>query len=263
MKMAVLVAVLWAVIPAFGGDMHTEAPSLRLTVVFNNVSFDRRLRTSWGFSCLIEGTEETILFDTGGVGDILLGNMKRMNIDPMVIDMVFLSHIHADHTGGLEALLKQNPHVTVCLPECFPDSFKQAIKSYGANVKSVRKPIRLLYRVHSSGEMGDSIKEQALILETSNGLVIINGCAHPGIVNMVRKARELFKVDVYLVMGGFHLAGISSAGIREIIRMLKEIGVKKVAPSHCTGEKAIAFFREAWGDDFLESGVGAIIELPQ
>jgi len=64
-------------------------------------------------------------------------------------------------------------------------------------------------------------------------------------------------------MGGFHLAGMSNAGIRETIRMLKKIGVKKVAPSHCTGEKAITFFREAWGDNFLEGGVGAIIELPQ
>jgi len=262
-KMVVLVAVFWAVTFAFGGNMQTEAPSLRLTVIFNNVPFDTGLRTSWGFSCLIEGIEQTILFDTGGEGSILLGNMKRMNIDPMAVDMVFLSHIHADHTGGLEALLKQNPHVTVWLPECFPDSFKEAIKSYGANVKSVRKPTRLLNGVHSSGELGDSIKEQALILETSNGLVIITGCAHPGIVNVVRKAKELFKAEVYLVMGGFHLAGMGNARIREIIRMLKEIGVKKVAPSHCTGENAITFFREAWGDNFLEGGVGAIIELPQ
>jgi len=261
--MVVLVAAFWAVPFAFGVDMQTETPFLRLTVVFNNVPFNTSLRTSWGFSCLVEGTEQTILFDTGGESNILFGNMKRMNKDPMAVDMVFLSHIHADHTGGLEALLKQNPHVTVCLPECFPDFFKQAIKSYGANVKSVRRPARLLNRVHSTGEMGDWIKEQALILETSNGLVIITGCAHPGIVNVVGKAKELFKVEVYLVMGGFHLGGMSNTGIREIIRMLKEIGVKKVAPSHCTGEKAIALFREAWGDNFLEGGVGAIIELLQ
>jgi len=262
-KIVVLVAFLWAVISAFEGNLHTEAPFLRLTVIFNNVPFDTRLRTSWGFSCLIEGTEQTILFDTGGDGNILLCNMKRMNIDPTAVDMVFLSHVHADHTGGLQALLRQNPHVTVWVPEWFPDSFKQAIKSYGANVRSVRKPTRLFYQVHSSGEMGDSIKEQALILETSNGLVIISGCAHPGVVNVVREAKELFKVEVYLVMGGFHLAGMSNAGIREIIRMLKDLGVKKVAPSHCIGEKAIGFFREAWGDNFLEGGVGAIIELPQ
>ena len=70
-------------------------------------------------------------------------------------------------------------------------------------------------------------------------------------------------VEVYLVMGGFHLAGMSNSQVRETISALKELGVKRVAPSHCTGEKAIAFFKEAWGDNFLEGGVGAIIEMPQ
>ena len=241
--------------------MQTKAPKLRLAVVFNNVSLDRRLSTSWGFSCLIEWRDETILFDTGGDGSILLGNMKQVNIDPMAVDTVFLSHIHADHTGGLEALLKQNHHVNVWLPESFPGSFKDMIKSYGAEVKSVLKPARIVEGVHSSGEMGDRLIEQALILETSNGLVILTGCAHPGIVNVVRKAKQLSKGEVYLVMGGFHLAGLSNEQIREVIRMLKEMGVKKVAPSHCTGEKALAFFQEAWGDNFLAGGVGAIIGL--
>lgn len=263
MKMIVSVAILWIVTFAFGGDMQTEALNLRLTVIFNNVSLDKHLRTSWGFSCLIEGKDKTILFDTGGDGNILLGNMKQMNIDPISVDTVFLSHIHADHTGGLEALLRQNPHVSVWLPESFPGSFKDMIKSYGAKVKSVRKPTQILERVHSSGEMGDRIIEHALILETSGGLVIITGCAHPGIVNVVRKAKELSKGQIYLVMGGFHLAGMSDERIGSIIGMFKEMGVKKVAPSHCTGEKAIAFFREAWGDNFIEGGLGAIINLPQ
>ena len=123
------------------------------------------------------------------------------------------------------------------------------------------KPARIVEGVHSSGEMGDRIIEQALVLETSDGLVILTGCAHPGIVNVVRKAKQLSKGEVYLVMGGFHLAGLSNEQIREVIRMLKEMGVKKVAPSPCTGEKALAFFQEAWGDNFLVGGVGAIIGL--
>lgn len=243
--------------------MQTQAPSLRLTVVFNNVSFDRRLRTGWGFSCLIEGTKQTILFDTGDEARILLDNMSIMNIDPMSANIVFLSHIHADHTGGLEGLLKENPHIKVCLPKSFPISFHQAITGYGAKIKAVDNPTRLFTSVHSSGEIGDRIKEQALILETSNGLLIITGCAHPGIVKVVRKAKKCFKDDIYLVMGGFHLAGMTNSQVRETISTLKELGVKNAAPSHCTGEKATAFFREAWGDNFLEGGVGAIIELPQ
>jgi 7,8-dihydropterin-6-yl-methyl-4-(beta-D-ribofuranosyl)aminobenzene 5'-phosphate synthase len=263
MKMVGLFTGLWIVAVASGEVMATEARIIRVSVTFNNVAYDTQLTTSWGFSSLIEGAEETILFDTGGNGNILLGNMRRMNKDPMAIDTVFLSHIHTDHTGGLEALLRQNPNVHVYLPESFPASFKQAVKSYGAQVTPVHEPTRLLSRVHSSGEMGDRIKEHALILETSQGLIIISGCAHPGIVNMVKKAKEILKDEVYLVMGGFHLGGMSAKRIRKIINMLKELGVRKVAPSHCTGEKAIALFRKSWGDNFLEGGLGAIIELPQ
>lgn len=243
--------------------MQAETPFLRLTVIYNNIPFDNRLRTGWGFSCLIKGTEQTILFDTGGEAKILLDNMSLMNIDPMSVNIVFLSHIHADHTGGLEGLLKENPHITVYLPESFPISFRQAITRYGAKIKAVDNPTPLFDSVYSSGEMGDGIKEQALFLETSSGLLIIAGCAHPGIVRVVRKAKKCFKDDIYLVMGGFHLAGMTNSQLRETISALKELGVKRVAPSHCTGEKAIAFFKEAWGDNCLEGGVGAIIELPQ
>ena len=244
------------------GNIQAEASLIRLSVIFNNVSFDTCLKTSWGFSCLIEGTKDTILFDTGDQGDILLYNMKRMNIDPMGIDIVFLSHAHADHTGGLEALLKKNNRVTVYLPESFPISFKQTVKTYGASVKAVDGPIQILDHVYSSGKMGDPIKEQALILKTPDGVAVITGCAHPGIANVVGKAKDLFNDDFCLVMGGFHLRGMTDPQIREIIRKLKQLGVDKIAPSHCTGEKAIDLFRKSWRDNFLEGGAGAIIELP-
>jgi 7,8-dihydropterin-6-yl-methyl-4-(beta-D-ribofuranosyl)aminobenzene 5'-phosphate synthase len=110
--------------------------------------------------------------------------------------------------------------------------------------------------------MGAWIKEQALILETKHGLVVVTGCAHPGVVNVVRKATALFNQNVYLALGGFHLMGMGPTQIREIIRQLKSLGVKQVAPSHCTGDKAISLFKEAWGDNFLEGGAGAIITLP-
>jgi 7,8-dihydropterin-6-yl-methyl-4-(beta-D-ribofuranosyl)aminobenzene 5'-phosphate synthase len=247
---------------AFRRNMQTETPFIKLSVLFNNVSFDPRLRTGWGFSCLIEGTKQRILFDTGDQGAILIDNMERMNIDPMGIDDVFLSHAHADHTGGLEAFLKKSPRVTVYMPESFPFSFKQTVESHGASVKAVGDPIQIVDRVYSIGEMGTQIKEQALVLRTSNGLVIITGCAHPGIADVVRRAKDLCNDDFYLVMGGFHLGGMTGAQVSEIIRTLKQAGVDKVAPSHCTGEKAIALFKNAWGDNFLAGGVGAIIEVP-
>jgi 7,8-dihydropterin-6-yl-methyl-4-(beta-D-ribofuranosyl)aminobenzene 5'-phosphate synthase len=247
---------------ALGGTMNSDKPMLTLTVVFNNVAFDARLKTSWGFSCLIEGKEQTILFDTGGDEHILIDNLKRLGIDPAMIDMVFLSHPHGDHTGGLWGILKRNPRITVWLTESFPASFKQAVSGYGASLKALNRPTRLFEGVHSGGERGDWIKEQALILETTQGLVIVTGCAHPGIVNVVKKATERFDRKAFLVLGGFHLMGMGTRQIEEIIEQLKRMGVKQVAPSHCTGDKAISLFRSAWGDGFLEGGAGAVIRLP-
>lgn len=108
--------------------------------------------------------------------------------------------------------------------------------------------------------MGDGIREQALILDTAKGLIVITGCAHPGVVKVVTRAKQVLNRDAYLAVGGFHLKGMSASEIQAIIIMLQEMGVKKVAPSHCTGEVAMALFRQIWGDDFLEGGLGAIIE---
>jgi 7,8-dihydropterin-6-yl-methyl-4-(beta-D-ribofuranosyl)aminobenzene 5'-phosphate synthase len=242
------------------GIIPTAVAPVKITVIFNNLAYNTLLRTSWGFSCLLETAVHTILFDAGGDGEVLLSNMKHLAVDLRTIDLVVVSHIHADHTGGLQAFLQLNPRVTTYLPESFPAAFQQAIKSCGVDVRTVGAPVQLSGRVFSSGEMGEEIREQALILDTAKGLIVITGCAHPGVVKVVRKAKQHLNRDVYLLMGGLHLKGMSSSQVQGIITMLKEMGVKKVAPSHCTGELTMALFREAWGDNFLEGGVGAIIE---
>ena len=100
------------------GEMEKSVSGqLRLHIVFNNVPYKAGLGTGWGFSCLIEGLAETVLFDTGGDGDILLANIQQLGLDVGVVDAVVLSHIHTDHTGGLDAVLAHNPELTVYLPE--------------------------------------------------------------------------------------------------------------------------------------------------
>jgi 7,8-dihydropterin-6-yl-methyl-4-(beta-D-ribofuranosyl)aminobenzene 5'-phosphate synthase len=235
---------------------------LRLTILFNNVPCDARLTTGWGFSCVVHGTEKNILFDTGGNGDVLLSNMEKLQVSPQDLDLVVLSHVHGDHTGGLQSLLSKNAHVTVYLPSSFPQRFKDDIKHKNANVVSVDEPMEICKGVYSSGEMGHGIREQCLILKTREGLVIITGCAHPGIVNMVKHAKKWFKDEIYLVIGGFHLMGDNEREVKEIIAELRQIGVKKIAPSHCTGEGPIELFKKAWGQDFLRSGCGAVIKIP-
>jgi 7,8-dihydropterin-6-yl-methyl-4-(beta-D-ribofuranosyl)aminobenzene 5'-phosphate synthase len=250
-------------IVAVGGTETTDQGQLRFHVVFNNVPHKAGLQTGWGFSCLIEGLDKTVLFDTGGDGNILLSNMQRLGLDAEAVDAVVLSHIHGDHTGGLGAFLARNPDVTVFMPQSFPASFQQEVKRLGAAIETVSGPQLLLHSVYSTGEMGWAIKEQALIVDTPQGLIVMTGCAHPNVADMAERAKEYLHKNIYLLMGGFHLGGRSDAEIRAIIKRLKALGVKRVAPSHCTGDNAIRMFRDEWTDDFVEGGLGAVIAMPR
>jgi 7,8-dihydropterin-6-yl-methyl-4-(beta-D-ribofuranosyl)aminobenzene 5'-phosphate synthase len=238
------------------------AAEVRITVLLNNVPQRPGLVTSWGFACLIEGLERTILFDTGGDGSVLLANMRRLGLSPKAVEDIVLSHIHADHTGGLDELLAAHADLDVWLPSEFPAGFQQAIAERGARVRPVSAGGRLFGNAWSTGPLGDGIVEQALILDTAQGLVVVTGCAHPGIVRIAETAVRLTGKRIHLLMGGFHLVGAGRKDIEAIIGRLRALGVEKVAPSHCTGEEAIAQFRKAWGKDFVKGGLGAVIEVP-
>jgi 7,8-dihydropterin-6-yl-methyl-4-(beta-D-ribofuranosyl)aminobenzene 5'-phosphate synthase len=242
--------------------MAAEAKGMRITVVYNNVAYAPELETAWGFAAVLETTGGTVLFDTGGDGRRLLANMQRLGLEPEHVDAVVLSHIHADHTGGLDEFLARNARVTVYLPQSFPVGFRRAVEQHGARVETVGGPRRLFGNVHSTGEMDQGTKEQGLIVDTEVGLVVVTGCAHPDIVDMAKAAREYLGKDIALLMGGFHLLGRSEGQIRGILRALHDLQVRKVAPSHCTGDEAIALFRETWGKEFIEGGCGATIQVP-
>lgn len=213
---------------------------MKITVVFDNVAHDKNLQTGWGFAAFIEGLEKKILFDTGGDGPVLLSNMQKLGIDVKGIDIVFLSHGHGDHTGGLNNVLENNK-------KC--------------KVVSMDDPGVLCKRARSTGQMGAWIKEQSLVIDTKKGLVVIAGCAHPGIVDVVKHVKEYFDKDIYLLMGGFHLEYIIAFKVKTIVSELKELGVRKIAPSHCTGKRAIKLFKQAWGKDFIDLGCGRSISV--
>ena len=240
---------------------QAKSPFLRIRVIFDNVRYAKQLETAWGFSCIIEGMPQVILFDTGSDGNLLLANMKKMGIDPRNVNAVFLSHIHGDHIGGLGVFLQHNPRVTVYLPASFPASLKESITGTGAKVRALDKPEKLFDKVYTTGELDSWIKEQSLVIDTPKGLVIVTGCAHPGVVQIVSRTKNRLKKEVYLLMGGFHLGGQPLGELQRVAEELKKLGVQKVAPSHCTGEAARKLFRQLWGRNFIESGVGAVIEL--
>jgi 7,8-dihydropterin-6-yl-methyl-4-(beta-D-ribofuranosyl)aminobenzene 5'-phosphate synthase len=230
---------------------------MRIIIIYDNRTLDPNLTSGWGFSCLVG---DDLLFDTGGDGRTLLSNMTKMGIDPAGIRTVVLSHAHGDHTGGLGALLGTGVRPTVYVPRSFPARFKADVRSLTTLVE-VHGPVEIRPSIHTTGEVGRGLVEQALAVETGDGLVVVTGCAHPGVVKMVRRAKESAGDEVYLVMGGFHLGGTSQRQVKAVIADFRQLGVQRVAPCHCTGDRSIRVFAEEYGDDFIETGVGMVLDI--
>ena len=231
-----------------------------IAILYDNNPYDERLKTVWGFSCLVERGDLALLFDTGGDAPTLLSNMATLGLDPVEIDIIVLSHIHGDHVGGLGGILADNEKVTVYLPRSFPAGFKAQVKAH-AHLVEVQEPIEIAEGIHTTGEMGKGIPEQSLVLVTKQGLVVITGCAHPGIVSIVKRTKEITGGEVYLVMGGFHLGSASKAAIEGIFEDFRRLGVQKVAPCHCSGDLARSAFEKAYGENFVLAGVGRRLKI--
>jgi len=242
--------------PEISIKSEEEKPEITLISVYDNYQVDLEFKTAWGFATIIKTPKELILFDTGGNSEILLSNMKKLGINPASIKKVVISHIHSDHLGGLEGFLDRNSDVTVFIPSSFPQSIKNMMLEKGAKFVEISVPKKISDFVYTTGELYGPPEEQSLIIDSKKGLVIITGCAHPGIVNIVKKAKELMRRDeVYLVLGGFHHPPISC------VKEFKELGVEKVAPSHCTGDLVREAFGKEYKENFIEYGVGKIIEI--
>ena len=234
---------------------------MRLAMVYDNRSLYPHLAPKWGFACLVG---DDLLFDTGGDGRTLLSNMAQMGIDPAGIGTVVLSHAHGDHTGGLAGLLATGVRPTVYVPRSFPARFKAGVRSLTTLIE-VHEPMEIRPGIHTTGEVGRRIVEQTLAVETGEGLVVVTGCAHPGVVEMVRRAQS---VGVrlprpYLVLGGFHLGGMSRRQVERIIADFRQLGVQRAAPCHCTGDRAMRIFAEKYGEDFISVGVGGVITISE
>ena len=232
-----------------------------LTVTFDNFAVVSGLKTGWGYSCFIETEPDTVLFDTGSNGSILLDNMEKLNLSPESVKKVVISHTHWDHFDGLNEFLNVNKNVTVYLPNSATDLEERKITSVGAHVERIRDSQQVAAGIYSMGELDGVMPEQSLALRSSKGLVLLTGCAHPGIIAILKRAKTLFPdEDTYLLMGGFHLKDHHPTEVDEIIGFIKDVGVKNVAPSHCTGETAIDVFHEWFQENFVQAGLGLTIE---
>jgi 7,8-dihydropterin-6-yl-methyl-4-(beta-D-ribofuranosyl)aminobenzene 5'-phosphate synthase len=227
-----------------------------VSVIYDNITKKEGLDSDWGFSLLITGLKSTVLFDTGRKPAIFESNFKKMDLNASKVDFIMLSHEHSDHTGGIQGFLKMKTNIPVIIPESFSDGFKSELLKSGLEPVLVSKPALICENLYSSGEFAGPIPEQALVLNTSKGLVVITGCSHPGIVRMLKEIKSSFNKNVYMVLGGFHLMNKSAEETENIIAEMKALGVVKCGAGHCTGVKQIEMFKESFGPDYFELGVG-------
>lgn len=233
---------------------------MELLTIYDNYTTSPELKNHWGFSCLICGPGGNLLFDTGTTGSILLGNMEKLDVDLQEIRDVVISHDHFDHFGGLADFLAKNSEVKV---HVLSSSYQAdgIAEVAGADRVASDAPRKIGEKIWTTGKLGADIDEQSLVIETEKGSVVVTGCSHPGIVDIVKKAEEIVPGKIYLVIGGWHLGGASDGRIREVMKEFRELGVEKAAPCHCSGDRTRELFAREYGDDFIASGVGNKINI--
>jgi 7,8-dihydropterin-6-yl-methyl-4-(beta-D-ribofuranosyl)aminobenzene 5'-phosphate synthase len=244
---------------------------VELLIVYDDNAYDAGLETDAGFSCLVRAGETNILFDAGRIPSIMASNMSRLKINPGDVEKIVISHNHSDHVGGLSALLENGARPELFVLDAMPDNLSQrawdlvvgsieSARAHTGRLVDVSKAVEVCRDVFTTGTMGSRIPEQALIVRTNAGLVVISGCGHPGIVAQVEEARLQLGQEVFLVLGGFHLLGKEPPRIEAVVDGLLPLTLY-VAPCHCAGPEARELFRKRFGDRFVELGVGKTVSL--
>ena len=226
------------------------------------VLYDNRamgdLRPGFGFSAFIRTEGAIIMLDTGADKTVLEHNAERLGVSLESVSALVLSHDHCDHMGAMTSVFHPGLHFYV--PKAVAKRFARVRRS-GIDLHMVKGPVDIVPGVRSIGQMGRKIPEQALLLDGADGPVLITGCAHMGIAKLVKRATDLAGAPMSLVLGGFHLFREKNENIDCVIADLLELSIGRIGPCHCTGDVAIAAIREAFGDNFVEIGVGTRIEI--
>lgn len=207
--------------------------TIRITILYDNTGSDSRMVADFGFSCLVAAHGKTILFDTGAKADILVKNMAAMGVDPSSIDIVMISHDHWDHNGGMSLVAGGRAPIYV------PDSF--ATKLPG--LTKISDSCKISDGIYSTGELAGI--EQSLVVQLGEEVVVVAGCAHSGVREILAAARELGRVAV--LVGGLH-------GFDEL-ELLADLDI--VCPTHCT--RKIAEIALRYPGKYVAGGAGAVI----
>lgn len=237
---------------------------MRIKVLFDKTALDKDIHTGWGLSFLIG---ERILFDTGEKGEWLLGNMRTLGVAIDKIEAVIISHDHWDHWGGLWEMLKEKKGLKVYACLGSGKEFKDKVKELHGELIEAERTTEITRDIYITGEIpgayhGKYMPEQAAVLKTKNGLSVITGCAHPGILKMVEKIKTKFPSDpVYLVLGGFHLMESDKRAIEIAAENFQKMGIIKAGPTHCSGDTAEEIFKKHYEGNFVAIKTGDDIEV--
>lgn len=253
-----------------------------------------------GLSWWIELDDRRLLFDLGQ-GFVLEFNAVQMGIDWKKAEAVVFSHGHYDHVGGWVRLAPDLAHVRVLLhPSALEPKFQErgdgrmvpagdrhfaaALNESLVEVVSSRQPTEVLPGIWTTGEVPretdfedtggqffageggarvDTIPDDlALFFRTEAGLVVILGCAHAGVINILRHCMRLTGERIHAVVGGMHLLRASEARLCATIEAIHEIEPDWLAPNHCTGDAAVARLYAAFPGRLRELHAGQSLHFP-
>lgn len=244
--------------------------------------------------------EKHILYDTNSAAAPILHNLRILGKSLDKVSTIFLSHCHYDHTDGLPGILEAigRPIPVIAHPEIFrpcfeinPDGVRHIglaqsqmqLEQKGAIFMLTREPLNLMTGVTTSGEIervtsfevledlytivdGEVVQDHerddaAVILNFQEGLVIVTGCCHAGIVNTMIQAKKITGVNkIHAVIGGLHFIDASEEKVEKSIEALRE--VDWVLAGHCTGFDGLRRIAEVMGERFGRIHTGTIIHLP-
>lgn len=269
----------------------------RITILYDAFGKTNSMKKDWGFSALIETNGKRILFDTGNNPDVFEQNVKAAGIDLTKLDFVVFSHRHGDHVGGLTYLLKVNPRVKIYAPadglggifgSSKPSSFYRKadtlppdMRYYDGDPPAVITlgnawpsahfdlidsttevvPGITLIAVVSDVPGTKEMKELSIAINTPEGIVLMVGCSHPGIENIVTQAAKI-NTHIHFIAGGVHLVTTPDSLIAKTVVSLKDKWkVDWIAPGHCTGEPAFVALKQAFGERYLYAGLGTVLDV--
>ncbi len=228
---------------------------VKITVLVDN-NPNGSLHSPWGLSMLVETENMTILFDSGPDPTALEENAEALGVDLSTCDLIVVSHEHMDHVDGLTHIAEIHDDLSLYTP------YYDTTPKYwmdGFNVTEVEETTEISSGIAIIGESW----ERALAINVRNyGLVILVGCSHPSVENMVATAIEELNVnDTYMVIGGFHLVSSTYSRVLSTVESLLDQGVQNIYPIHCSGDSIRNYLASEYPTYFGNASVGFQIAL--